>query len=195
MFGIMGFGGAFINAAGRGGKKKEQTIILRSKKADIMLEEVYCLGEIKVISTKSGVTSTHTYTNLSNSAMSISTDANTDVIIIGALTKFNEAPSGGEYDTRITSISGTGAVSLEKIEIQGGRVESGSVSGSVAFKELRYRVEDEPNIPEAAARGFADMITNSEVANGDLYYNPSNVNSSIMSDAATAKGWTLHTWD
>ena len=89
MFGIMGTDAAFAQAACA--KKKEILDILQFKcgVADPNIYQVSCIGTINVISEKNGEIVEATYTDLNDSQLSISADADTNIKIIGTVVKFN----------------------------------------------------------------------------------------------------------
>lgn len=105
MFGVMGMGSAFINAAGRGGRAKKSSNEIRfiGSVADPNLAAISCIGQIKVISIKNGETISESYNNLNQAAVSIQSDANTEIIINGDVTLFASYRYGDGY-VHITSL-------------------------------------------------------------------------------------------
>ena len=83
MLGLMGIGASFINAAGRGGKPQKNVLSFIAGDADLMIKYVSCEGEIVVSTTKNGAAHTETYSDLEETTVSLSNDANTLVTITG----------------------------------------------------------------------------------------------------------------
>ena len=128
MFGTMGIGAAFINAAGRGGKKIENLIRFQESVADPEIYRLSCSGTITVESTKNGESVTATYTDLNNAAVSIQADANTDITIKGNVTSVsprNPGPGTGKDITKfyaqgdsITDLSLGSQTQMESFDIK-----------------------------------------------------------------------------
>ena len=94
MLGIMGIGAAFINAAKAHAKKGAENIIsLYGVKEDPSIYQLSCLGDITIESVKNGEPVLQTYSDLTDTLVSIQADANTVVVIKGNVTKYN----AGQY--------------------------------------------------------------------------------------------------
>ena len=115
MFGILGLGSAFINAAGRGGKKTEEYIIFKGSTADPSLWNFSGTGEVVIESIKSGQPVVQTFTNpdFEEAGIAIQADANTDIIIKGIVTVISFTDDAW---TDLTYIDLTHAKSLERFD-------------------------------------------------------------------------------
>ena len=85
MFGIMGTSAAFAQAAGA--KKALNELRFVGSTADPVIFELSCSGDITIESIKNGAPVTATYSDITDTQVSIQADANTEVVIKGDVTK------------------------------------------------------------------------------------------------------------
>lgn len=221
MFGTMGIGAAFINAAGRGGKKKPNFLTFICASADAVLYQVKCVGTIKVVSTKNGETVTQTYTDLSNTTLSVQSDANSVVKIIGDVTRiwvaFRQGSPVGNSD--ITSFDATNCKSITYINLSSTDITSLDISqcSALTIVDLSYCSQLEsldastntaatsislsgctkittikyPATNAGVSTALASAITNATASDGTLYTDSQGAYYSTLETAAQGAGWTI----
>ena len=79
---------AFLQAACA--KQKQEIVSMRftTDSADPVIEELSCEGKIVIESIKDGIATTAEYTDLNKVKTSIQADANSEIVIVGAVTEF-----------------------------------------------------------------------------------------------------------
>ena len=87
MFGILGTDAAFANAAGRGGRKTENVLSFIAGDQDMEIYQLSCTGDISIKTTKNGSEYIDTHADLEEETILLQCDADTQVSIIGDITK------------------------------------------------------------------------------------------------------------
>ena len=141
MFGIMGCDASFVNAAGRGGKKGVERIVLKYSTEDPEIGGISCVGDITIISMRNGQVVKETYTNLHESAITVSSEANSNIIIAGQVTELLARYGTGPFygtDTLI-EVNASDATSLTKLYCLGCELTSISLPVSSVLADLNLR--------------------------------------------------------
>ena len=142
MFGIMGTSAEFARAAGAKGKKMPE-VVFEDRSIDPIIYSLSCVGEISVISTKNGNQVVQTYTNLTDTQVSIQSDKNSKISIIGDVTSIVVNFYDGEdyYGTTdVVSFVVNNSNYLNKIDIQScTALRELNVKGAIGLTELNCK--------------------------------------------------------
>ena len=131
---------------------------------------ITCTDEITITYISGGVKKTDTYSGLSSTLVSIPCDANTQVVITGAVEDIDLSMQAYLISAKIKN---TALTSL-------------NCSNCPALVSISY-----PATNEDVATAIADAITNATAADGTVYTDSQGAYYSTIETAATAKGWTI----
>ena len=196
---------AFLQAAGRAGKKKSIIRFMCGEEADPTIQKIVCAGSITIESTKDGAPVSATYPAGTHNAIVVQADENTEVAITGNvtelyITKYNNDPDVDDYEgyMSLASIDVSGCKKLQTLCIaMNENVEALDLSTNTALQnlycngctgliEIKY-----PATNEDVSTAIAGAITAADAADGTVYTDSAAAYYSTIETAATDKGWTI----
>ena len=131
---------------------------------------ITCTDEITITYISGGVKKTDTYSGLSITLVSIPCDANTQVVITGAVE---------EIDLSMQAY-------LISAKIKNTALQALDCSNCPALAEIKYAAGNED-----VSTAIAQAITDATADNGTVYTDSAAAYYSTIATAATTKGWTI----
>ena len=139
MFGILGTDAAFANAAGRGGRKTKNVLSFIAGDQDMQIYQLSCTGDITIKTTKNGSEYIDTHADLEDATIMLQCDADTQVSIIGDVTKigFYNWDDETEQPVNITELNVSKCKTLTYLDVAWCQnLTSIDLSKNIALTEL-----------------------------------------------------------
>ena len=181
---------AFLQAAGRAGKKKENVILLTAGSSTNSIREITCSGAGKILYIENGENKQIDFVgDLGDTA--ILPDTGTIVEVVGNISAIKLANTGWTLVDTTNSALLTNLLSLTLVNTK--ILKIGASVSNLTKDSAPSRIEEvyyAANNSSVSAT-LADWITNSNFSNGVLHTDSDGAYYSTIADAATAKGWTI----
>ena len=190
MFGIMGIGAGFMQAAGAHGEKIGK-MELYSLMVDPEISSITGT-DIVVKTTKGGVAHEDTYASLEGDTLSISADKNTKIFITGTITEC-EIGENADFvrisvkNTALTSLDCNDCYALQELNLSANTALTSLGCNDCVKIEIIYYTAIDSDV----ATAIAGAITAADASDGTVYTDSAADYYSTIADAATAKGWTI----
>ena len=178
----------FLNAGGN--KKMKDGIMIWFGSANPFIQSITCSGDITIHSTYNGIATTETYSNLNNAAIAIRADINTEVYVEGDITGMSNMSSERKiiiHNTALTSLNCYSCLGLTELNLSANTALTSLDCNSCNYVTNIYVRATKKSVAE----NISTLIQNAFSSNGTLHINSSDTYASTISDAATAKGWTV----
>ena len=156
-----------------------------------------CDGGLRIVSTYNGKKITQTLSNISQQAVSIQSDPNTEIFIYGKVTVFDTIVSRPGGTTKISELNTLYAKSLTYLDCNSNQITSLDVSENTALTTLicddieTLLAIDGIGVNENVATSIAGAITNATSVDGTVTLRQGDEFNQTIIDAAMDKGWDV----
>ena len=153
---------------------------------------ITCTDEITITYISGGVKKTDTYSGLSITLVSIPCDANTQVVITGAVEEIDLSMqayliSAKIKNTALQNLNCSNCPALATLDLSTNTaLQALDCSNCPALAEIKYAAGNED-----VSTAIAQAITDATADNGTVYTDSAAAYYSTIETAATTKGWTI----
>ena len=160
------------------------------------IHQLSAKGNVTIQSIYKGEPTIQTVTNPTNTGIQIQSDANTEVILFGKITKLHCQPAPIGY-THLTSIDVSHAKSLTYLDCEYNQLTSLNVSANTALTELSCESNstlltiDGIGVNNDVATSIATAITDATSVDGTVTLRQGDEFNQTIIDAAMDKGWDV----
>ena len=187
---------AFLQMAGNAQAQAKEYISFVDATGNPQIFKLSAIGDVTIQSIYNGEPISQTVANPTDTGIQIQSDANTEVVLYGKITKLYCDPGPG-YFTDFTNIDVAHAKSLTYLSCGGNQLTSLDVSANTALTDLycdsnsTLLTIDGIGVDESVATNIASAITYATSVDGTVTLRQGDEFNQTIIDAAMDKGWDV----